>query len=42
MPEEMLQYAAIDAQVLLPLQAAIEEEMNRAWGYAWKEQILSD
>ena len=43
MPEEMLQYAAIDAQVLLPLQAAIEEEMNsRAWGYAWEDRFLSD
>ena len=40
MPEEMLQYAAIQVQVLLPLESAIEGEMNRARGYAWEEQIL--
>ena len=40
MPEEMLQYAAIEVQVLLPLESAIEGEMNRARGYAWEEQIL--
>ena len=41
MSAEMLQYAATDAQVLLPLQAAIEEAMNsRAWGYAWEKLIL--
>ena len=40
MPEEMLQYAAIEVQVLLPLESAIEREMNRARGYAWEEQIL--
>ena len=27
MPEEMLQYAAINAQVLLPLQTAIEQQI---------------
>ena len=42
MPEEMLQYAAIEVQVLLPLESAIEGEMNRARGYAWEEQILRD
>ena len=40
MPEEMLQVAAIEVQVLLPLESAIEEEMNRARGYDWEEQIL--
>ena len=42
MPEEMLQHAAIQVQVLLPLESAIEGEMNRARarGYAWEEQIL--
>ena len=38
---EMLQYAAIDAQVLLPLQAGIEDAMHsRAWGYDWEKSIL--
>ena len=40
MPEEMLEYAAIEVQVLLPLESAIEGEMNRARGYAWEKQIL--
>ena len=41
LPAEMLQYAAIVAQVLLPLQAAIEDAMNsRAWGYDWEKSIL--
>ena len=41
LPEEMLQCAAIDAQVLPQLQAAIQETMNsRAWGYAWEGLIL--
>ncbi|MDA8582823.1 hypothetical protein N9L68_01295 [bacterium] len=36
MPAEMIQYAATDAKVLLPLQATIEKAVNsRAWGYAW-------
>ena len=40
MPTEMLHYAAIEVQVLLPLESAIEREMNRARGYAWVKQIL--
>ena len=37
----MLQYAAFDSQVDLPLQATNEESMeSRAWGYAWEKQIL--
>ena len=41
LPAEMLEYAAIDAQVLLPLQAAIEDAMkSRAWGYDWEKSIL--
>ena len=40
MPKEMLHYAAIEVQVLLPLESAIEGEMNRARGYAWEEKIL--
>ena len=40
MPKEMLHYAAIEVQVLLPLESAIEREMNRARGYAWEKQIL--
>ena len=40
MPKEMLDYAAIEVQVLLPLESAIEREMNRARGYAWEKQIL--
>jgi len=41
LPEQMLQCAAIDAQVLPQLQAAIQETMNsRAWGYAWEGLIL--
>ena len=41
LPAEMVQYAAIDAQVLMPLRAAIEEARNsRAWGYAWEKPIL--
>ena len=41
LPEEMLQCAAIDAQVLPQLQAAIQETMSsRAWGYAWEGLIL--
>ena len=37
MPAEMLQYAATDAQVLLPLQAVMTEAMiARAWGCAWE------
>ena len=41
LPAEMLKYAAIDAQVLLPLQAAIDDAINtRAWGYDWEKSIL--
>ena len=41
LPAEMLQYAAIDAQVLLPLQAAIGDAMNaRAQSYDWEKSIL--
>ena len=40
LPADMLEYAAIEAQVLLPLQAAIEDAMNRAWGYDWEKSIL--
>ena len=40
MPKEMLDYAAIEVQLLLPLESAIEREMNRARGYAWEKQIL--
>ena len=41
LPEQMLQCAAIDAQVLPQLQAAIQETTNsRAWGYAWEGLIL--
>ena len=41
LPAEMLEYAAIDAQVLLPLQAAIEDAMkSRACGYDWEKSIL--
>ena len=41
LPAEMLEYAAIDAQVLLPLQASIEDAMkSRAWGYDWEKSIL--
>ena len=29
-----------EVQVLLPLESAVEGEMNRARGYAWEEQIL--
>ena len=37
MSAEMLQYAATDAQVLLPLQAVMTEAMlARAWGCAWE------
>ena len=42
MPKEMLDYAAIEVQVLLPLESAIEREMNRARSYAWEKQILRD
>ena len=41
--EEMLQYAAINAQVFLPLQTAIEQQMNsRAWTFNdWQEGFIS-
>ena len=40
LPAEMLKYAAIDAQVLLPLQAAIDDAINATWGYDWEKSIL--
>ena len=41
LPAEMLQYAAIDAQVLLPLQAVIEDVMKSlAFGHEWEKLIF--
>ena len=41
LPAEMLEYAAIDAQILLPLQAAIEDAMkSRACGHHWEKSFL--
>ena len=40
-PAEMLQHAATDAQVLLPLQAAIQDAMNsRACPNAWEKVVF--